>query len=69
MKSCLTHHGACDCREAMFERLDADLIEATAELIYLRIYGIHGGRWEAVETKNVWLKKAREELIRRERTR
>lgn len=35
-------------------RLRHLLIEATAELIYLRKYAHLGGRWEANESKDVW---------------
>lgn len=35
-------------------------IEAMAEKIYLSKYAKDGGRWECVETKDVWREKARE---------
>lgn len=35
-------------------------IEAMAEKIYLSKYEKIGGRWECVETKDVWRQKARD---------
>lgn len=35
-----------------------DEIEAKAREIYLGLYGKIGGRWELVETKDVWRQKA-----------
>lgn len=32
MSECLTHHHACDCREAKFAKLEADLAAAQREL-------------------------------------
>ena len=40
------------------EMLEAALIEATAELIYLRQYGKDGAVWWANENKDVWRGKA-----------
>lgn len=45
--------------EAELEKARGDLIEATAELIYLRLYGKDGARWEANDSKDVWRDKAR----------
>lgn len=44
-------------------------IEAKAREIYLSKYGAIGGRWELVETKDVWLARAREALAVDEGTR
>ncbi len=38
---------------------EAALLEATAELIYLRLYGKDGAVWRANESKDVWRVKAR----------
>ncbi len=32
MSECVTHHHACDCREAKFAKLEADLAAAQREL-------------------------------------
>jgi hypothetical protein len=39
--------------------LKDELVEATAELIYLRQYGKDGALWSANESKEVWRQKAR----------
>ena len=39
-----------------------EIVEATAELIYLRKYGKDGAIWEANENKEVWLEMARKGL-------
>jgi hypothetical protein len=44
---------------AEVEDLRAALVEATAELIYIRQYGRHGAIWWANESKDVWREKAR----------
>lgn len=44
------------------DKLEARLLEATAELIYLRLYGKDGARWEANDSKKVWREKAKEAL-------
>ena len=44
-------------------------IERKAKEIYLDRYGKIGGRWELVETKDVWRELARECLIHDEGTR
>ena len=41
------------------EALEAAMIEATAELIYLRQHGKDGAVWWANESKEVWREKAR----------
>lgn len=38
------------------------MIEVVAKAIYLAMYANQGGKWEAVETKDVWHDKAREVL-------
>lgn len=43
-------------------RLEAALIEATAELIYLRLYGKEWAAFWARENKDVWRGKAIAEL-------
>ena len=43
---------------------DGRLIEATAELIYLRQYGKDGARWDLNESKDVWRDKARAALTK-----
>lgn len=68
MRDCTTHHHACDCREAYFKKETHKLIEATAELIYLRLYAAKGGLWDLVETKDVWREKARDFLTKNGRT-
>lgn len=40
----------------------AALTEATAELIYLRLYGKDGALWSANDSKDVWRDKARDFL-------
>lgn len=42
----------------------AALTEATAELIYLRLYGKDGALWSANDSKDVWREKARAELAK-----
>lgn len=37
-------------------------VEERAKEIYLERYAAIGGKWEAVETKDVWREKARKEL-------
>jgi hypothetical protein len=44
--------------EARVAKLEAALIEATAELIYLREHGKDGAVWWANESKDVWRGKA-----------
>lgn len=44
------------------EQLEAALTEATAELIYLRLYGCEGAQWSANDCKDVWREKARKAL-------
>ena len=44
------------------ERLREALVEAEAELIYLRRHGKDGARWEANDSKDVWRDKARSAL-------
>ena len=42
------------------------LIEATAELIYLRLYGKDGALWSANDSKDVWREKARAAIAKAE---
>ena len=44
---------------AHLAKLEGELIEATAELIYLRQYGKDGALWSANESKDVWRDAAR----------
>lgn len=44
------------------QELENNLIEATAELIYLRKHGKDGTLWRANESKDVWRDMARKEL-------
>jgi uncharacterized coiled-coil DUF342 family protein len=46
------------------DALKAALEEATAELIYLRLYGKDGALWSLNECKDVWREKARAALER-----
>ena len=48
------------------ERLQEALVEAEAELIYLRRHGKDGARWEANESKDVWRDFARKALKEKE---
>ena len=60
----LTIEGLVADRTALRRRVDvleAALIEATAELIYLRQHGKDGAVWWANESKDVWREKARAE--------
>ena len=52
--------------EAENERLREMLVEAEAELIYLRRHGKDGARWEANDSKDVWRGFAREALKEKE---
>lgn len=59
----LTVDALLDDRTALRRRVDvleAALIEATAELIYLRQHGKDGAVWWANENKDVWRQKARD---------
>ncbi len=50
------------CHVNEVERLKADLVDATAELIYLRKYGKDGALWSANDSKDVWRDMARAAL-------
>lgn len=52
--------------QAEIERLRKALVEAEAELIYLRRHGKDGARWEANDSKDVWRDKARAALQQKE---
>lgn len=59
----LTVEGLLADRTALRRRVDvleAALIEATAELTYLRQHGKDGAVWWANENKDVWRQKARD---------
>ena len=53
-------------QDAEIERLREALVEAEAELIYLRRHGKDGARWEANDSKDVWRGFAREALKEKE---
>lgn len=65
----LTIEGLLADRTALRRRVDvleAAMIEATAELIYLRQHGKDGAVWWANESKDVWREKARAERLKSE---
>jgi len=41
MKDCITHHYACDCREAKFKEMEAKLMTAEKELAEVKAENEH----------------------------
>jgi len=52
MKECVTHHHACDCREAKFAKLEADLAAAQRELAAWKqaVYSFERGEYPGADS-------------------